>query len=563
MQQGAHLPDAPPGHRRWPRVLAAPLLGAALLAVAAGCGAAGTSPSAGGARGGTAESTSATTGASGTGGTLVIGMTAANIPPLDTMLAGTQGYEGYRFVGNQIYDALTRHDLEQDKEIPPLTPALATGWTAARGATAWTFKLRQGVKFTDGTAFDADAVVFNFDRYTNPKSPYTTPALVAQAATFVALVDKVTKVDASTVRITTKAPDSHLPEDLSTVFMASPAAVKKDPKGFGAHPVGTGPFQFSSMTQGQQLTLAPNPGYWGGKPKLDKLVLKPIPEATARIAALRSGAVNWIEYPSPDDISSLSAAGFQILTNSYDHIWPWVLDTSAKPWSDVRVRQAANYAIDRSGMAANLLHGTAESAAQVAPRANAAYAAAGDTYTLDVAKARQLLKAAGYPSGFTTTVEYPTSGSGNMIPGPMNEALQKDLAAVGITVKLKPIEWSTMLGQFVSGKFPAGVDAMNISLSFQQESFWQMAFTSTGPINLGHYKNAKVDGLIAQAQTATDTAARSALYRDAAALITADAPWLFVVNDRNPRALARTVHGFVEPKSWFVDLMSAWVGGKE
>jgi len=543
-----------------------PLLGStALLATAAaatGCGSAGTSPSSGGS-GGTvaaAAASSKTSGGAGSGGTLVIGMTAANIPPLDTMLSGTQGYEGYRFVGNQIYDALTRHDLKQDSAIPPLEPALATKWTAAKNATAWTFTLRDSVKFTDGTPFDADAVVFNFDRYTNPKSPYTTPALVAQSATFVGLVDKVTKVDDHTITITTKAPDSHLPEDLSTVFMASPSAVKKDPKNFGTHPVGTGPFEFSSETQGQQLTLVPNKSYWGGAPKLDKLVLKPIPEATARIAALRSGAVNWIEYPTPDDIPSLQSGGFQILTNSYDHIWPWVLNTSAKPWNDPRVRQAANYAIDRDGMATNLLHGTAESAAQVAPRANTAYDPANDIYKLDPDKAKALLKAAGFPNGFTTTVEYPTSGSGNMIPGPMNEALQKDLAAVGIKVKLKPIEWSTMLGQYVTGKFPPGIDAINISLSFQQESFWQLAFSSTGPINLGHYKNATVDKLIGEAQTTVDPTARGDLYKQAAAEITKDAPWLFVVNDRNPRALAPSVDGFVEPKSWFVDLTSTWVG---
>lgn len=544
------------------------LLGAAALAGAlgvAGCGSAGSSPAPAGGGGGTAtaaEVQSVTSGGSGSGGTLVIGMTAANIPPLDTMLSGTQGYEGYRFVGNQIYDALTRHDLKQDKEIPPLEPALATSWKATKNATSWTFNLRDGVKFTDGTPFNADAVVFNFDRYTNPKSPYTTPALVAQAATFVGLVKAVEKVDDTTVRITTKAPDSHLPEDLSTVFMASPAAVKKSPKGFGAHPVGTGPFRFASMTQGQQLTLAPNPGYWGGAPKLDKLVLKPIPEATARIAALRSGAVNWIEYPTPDDLPSLQSGGYQILTNSYDHIWPWVLNTSAKPWNDVKVRQAANYAIDRDGMATNLLHGTAEAAAQVAPRANSAYDPVNDIYNKDPEKAKALLKQAGYPNGFTTTVEYPTSGSGNMIPSPMNEALQKDLAAVGIKVKLKPIEWSTMLGQYVTGKFPSGIDAINISLSFQQESFWQLAFASTGPINLGHYKNPTVDKLIGEAQTTVDATARGDLYKQAAAAITKDAPWLFVVNDRNPRALAPTVHGFTEPKSWFVDLTTTWVGAK-
>jgi len=559
------VPFSSPGRLRRSHLLAAPAAALALLAAATGCGSAGSSPSTGSGGSATAaKSTSATAAgpAGGTGGTLVIGMTAANVPPLDTILAGTQGYEGYRFVGNQIYDALTRHDLKQDKEIPALEPALATKWMADKTATSWTFTLRSGVKFTDGTPFNADAVVFNFDRYKNPKSPYTTPALVAQAATFVGLVKKVTKVDDSTVRITTVAPDSHLPEDLSTVFIASPTAVKKDPKNFGAHPVGTGPFKFASMTQGQSLTLVPNESYWGGKPKLDKLILKPMPEATARIAALRSGSVNWIEYPTPDDIDALKRSGYQVLTNSYDHIWPWVLNTSAKPWNDPRVRQAANYAIDRDAMATNLLHGTAEAADQVAPRANAAYDPANDIYKYDPAKAKELLKAAGVPNGFTTTVEYPTSGSGNMIPAPMNEALQKDLAGVGIKVKLKPIEWSTMLGQYITGKFPAGIDAINISLTFQQESFWPLSFSSTGPINLGHYKNTKVDALLGQAQSTVDTTARAGLYKQAAAQITKDAPWLYVVNDRNPRALAPTVHGFVEPKSWFVDLTSTWVAPK-
>jgi peptide/nickel transport system substrate-binding protein len=486
-------------------------------------------------------------------------MTAANIPPLDTVLSGTQGYEGFRFVGYQLYDALTTHDLKQSDEIPALKPALATSWSADAAATTWTFKLRTGVTFTDGTPWNADAAVFNFNRYIDPKSPYASPALQATAATYMPPIKSVKKVDDATIRITTKAPDSHLPEDLSVAFMASPTAAGKGAEEFAAHPVGTGPFKFSSMTQGQSLTLVPNADYWGGAPKVDKLVLKPIPEATARIAALRSGAVNWIEYPTPDDVASLQQAGFQILSNSYDHLWPWVLNVAAKPWSDVRVRQAANFAIDRDAMAENLLHGTAEVAGQVAPRANTAYDPANDLYTHDVAKAKKLLSDAGYPNGFTTTVEYPTSGSGNMIPGPMNEALQKDLAAVGITVKLKPVEWSTMLAQYISGDFPAGVDAMNASLTFQQESFWSQAFASTGPLNIGHYENAKVDALLGEAQKTVGAAARADLYRQASALITQDAPWLFVVNDRNPRALASSVHGFVEPKSWFVDLTPVWV----
>jgi peptide/nickel transport system substrate-binding protein len=540
------------------------IAGVAAAVAIGGCGNAGTSPTSGSGTGtsggGGAATTSRTNTKDGSGGRLVVGMTAANIPALDTALTGGQGNEGIRFVGLQLYDGLTRYDLSQDGAIPPLEAALATSWKANSTATKWTFTLRDGVTFTDGTPFDADAVVFNLTRLTDPSSPYSDPTLVGTAATYAGTIDRFRKVDDTTVEITTKGPNAHLPYDMAMVFFGSPAAIKKDPKGFAAHPVGTGPFEFSSMQQGQQLTLKKNPHYWGGPPKLDELVLKPIPDATARIAALKSGSVDWIEYPTPDDVESLKASGDQVLVNSYDHVWPWVLNMTSGPLKDVRVRQALNHAIDREAMASALLHDTAEPAYQVAPRANTAYDPANDIYKKDPAKAKQLLAQAGYPKGFSMTVLYPTSGSGNMVPGPMNEALQKDLAAVGVAVKLKPIEWATLITQYLTGKVPAGVDAINASLTFQQESFWGSAFATGAPLNVGHYSNRQVDADLSKAATETDAAKRGELYRDAAGQITRDAPWLFVVNDRNPRALSPKVHDFVEPKSWFVDLTDVWVG---
>jgi peptide/nickel transport system substrate-binding protein len=547
--------------RRPLRPRAAGLALAAVVTVVAisGC-AQGSSPQA---APGEAMGTEASAAAPGhdSGGTLVIGMTAVNIPPLDTVLAGTEGYEGYRLIGYQLYDALTGYELQQSTEIPPLKPDLATSWASNKGATEWTFHLRKGVTFTDGTTWNAAAAVFNFDRYTDPHFKYTSPELIGEAATFAGMIEAVEEVDPYTIKIKTVAPDSHLPQDISVAFMASPTALKTEGvKGFAAHPVGTGPFEFGSETQGQELELLPNPHYWAGAPKLEKLILKPLPDPAARIAALRSGSVNWIEYPMPDDIASLESEGFQVLANSYDHIWPWVLNCSEGPLANVKVRQALNYAIDREAMAKSLLQGTAEPAYQIAPHANAAYSKSNDLYSYDPGKAKELLAEAGYPSGFSMTVEYPTSGSGNMIPQPMNEALQQELAAVGIDVKLKPVEWSTLLGEFVAGKFPAGVQAMNISLTFLQESTWELAFASEGPLNLGGYSDPKVDALLAKAQTVVDPEARSKLYQEASALITRDAAWLFVVNDRNPRALAPDVHGFIEPKSWFIDLTTVSVG---
>ncbi|HEX3459558.1 MAG TPA: ABC transporter substrate-binding protein [Acidimicrobiales bacterium] len=500
------------------------------------------------------------TAAGGHGGTLIIGMTAANIPNLDTELAGLQGYEGDRFVGNSLYDGLTRFNLLQSTKVPQVVPALAASWTSNADATVWTFSLRPNVTFQDGTPFNADAVIFNFDRDYNPAFPYYSSAVGSEAQTLTSGIASYSKVDDATVQITMKTSDSHLPSDLTTLYMASPTAVQKEGNdGFALKPVGTGPFQFVSETTGQELVLAPNKHYWAGAPKLNQLILKPIPDPSARIAALRSGAVNWIEYPTPDDISSLKSSGYQVLENTYDHIWPWIFDTTQKPWDSVQVRQAANYAINRKAMATSLLHGTAQPAYQLIPPANSAYSSKNFTYSYNPKKAKQLLKQAGYPNGFTATISYPTSGSGNMVPVPMNEELQHDLAAVGIHITLVPMEWSAMLTQFITGKIPGGTTGTNISLTFQQESIWEGLFLGGSPINDAHYNNPTVDSLLEQAQSVTNSVARAQLYTQAGNLITQDAPWLFVVNDENPRALATTVHGFIEPKSWFVNLTSVWV----
>ncbi|WP_433247390.1 ABC transporter substrate-binding protein [Streptosporangium sp. CA-135522] len=491
------------------------------------------------------------------GGTLVVGMTSSDLPNVDTVLNG-QGFEGKRFVGFQLYEGLTRHDLSRTDGGAPLTGALATSWTHGDDARTWTFELRQGVKFHDGTPFDADAVIVNYDRYTKKGDPYATAALQAAAGEYAGSFASYRKVDDRHVEIVTKSPNGHLPDDVAHLYIVSPAALKKGD--FGKNPVGTGPFRFGSLTPGQRLELLPFKDYWRGAAKLDKLVLRPIPDPAARLAALRSGEVDWIEYPSPDDVTALKDAGFQISVNGYDHIWYWILDTAKKPWSDVRVRRAANYAINRESLAKDLLKGTADPAYQAAPRATGAYDAAGDVYSYDPAKAKALLAEAGVAGGFETTVVVPTAGSGNLLPVPIAESLQRDLAAVGIKVTIKTVEWSALLGDEASGKVPLGADAIAQSTTlFQSEALLPLFLGSGSPFWTGHYSNKQVDTLFKKAQESPDQTERTASYREALGLVTQDAPWLFVVNDRNPRALAPRVKGLVQPQSWFLDLTTVTV----
>lgn len=494
-------------------------------------------------------------------GVLTIGMTASDIPLLDTGLCQNEGYEGVRFVCNQMYDGLTRFDLTQGEEIPEIVPSLAESWEPNETLDSWVFNLREGVTFHDGTPFDADAAIYNLERYAIKDAPQFYQELNSTGGLSVAGIKAVSKIDDMTIQIDTNGPWAYLPVDLATVFFGSPTAIEElGNEEFGQNPVGTGPFKFVSVTRGQELVYEANTDYWGSVPKVDRVVLKPIPDPTARTAALRAGEVNWIEVPPPDDVPALESDGFQVLTNSYDHVWPWVFNTSRAPWDDVRVRQAANYAINREALSEGVLQGTADPLVQASPKANLSYREENDTYSYDPEKAKQLLAEAGYPDGFSTTLSYPTSGSGNMVPGPMNEALQADLAAVGIEVELQPVEWASMLTDFFVGKIPGDADMINISLSYQQEGFWAMWYGTDSMLNAGKYSNPEVDAYFAQAKQTLDPVGRGELYAQASTLITEDAAWLFVVSDRNPRVLAPDVEGFVQPQSWFADLTSISVG---
>ncbi len=497
----------------------------------------------------------------GTGGELVIGMTASNIPLLDTGLAQNEGYEGIRFVGNQLYDGLTRFDLSSEEGVPEVVPALAESWEVSEDLVTWTFTLREGVTFHDGEPWNADAAVFNLERYTDEEAPHYYPELAAQGGINVGGIDTVSKIDEMTIEITTNGPWSYLPIDLAAVFFGSPTAIQElGNEAFGEAPVGTGPFKFVELERGERLVMEKNEDYWRGAPALDTLVLRPIPDSTARVAALRAGEVAWIEVPLPDDIPGLVDAGFQVLLNTYDHIWPWVLDTSKPPFDDVRVRQALNYAINRESLSTDILQGTAQPAYQAVPSANFAFDGGDDVYSYDPDLAMELLTEAGYPDGLSFRLSFPTSGSGNMSPIPMNESLQADLAAVGIEVQLEPIEWAAMLEDFFIGNIPGGAEALNISLSYQQEGFWALWFGSESGLNAGKYSNADVDALFEEAQNTEVPADRASIYSEAAEYITADAAWLFVVSDLNPRAVAPQVHNFRMAQSWFVDLTEVWVG---
>jgi peptide/nickel transport system substrate-binding protein len=490
--------------------------------------------------------------------TLIIAMSAANIPVPDT--TPTEGYEGMRFVGYQIYDPLVKWDLTQGEKPAELVPGLAESWERSEDdPTVWTFHLRRGVTFHDGTPFNADAVIFAFDRLTKPDFEYYNAQMAGSTGSSLRYITDYAKVDDYTIEIRTDGPYSFLLYDLAMILIPSPEAVMKSGDSYSNNPVGTGPFVFVSQKPGQEMVLEKNENYWGNVPKLDKIILRPISDPSARLAALQAGEVNWAEIPPTESIAQLEKAGYQVLLNPYPHIWPYVLDTTSGPWSDKRVRQAANYAIDRQGMSEGLLSGASLPATQLLYEGHAWYSEDAEPYTYDPEKAKQLLAEAGYPDGFETTFLVPTSGSGNMWPIQMNEYIQKNLAEVGITLKLESIEWQSLLTQFLQG-FPEdkGLGAINISLATIAPTTFINFFSSQAiypnGINIGGYANPELDELLAQVKSTFDTEQQNELLKRASAIIAEDAPWIFVVHDLNLRALSPDIQGFIQPQSWFADL---------
>jgi len=499
---------------------------------------------------------------------LRVGMTAADIPTTGGI--PNNGGEGYRFLGVPAFDALVNWDFKHTDQTAEVTPGLATSWEIDEADhTRWLFHLRKGVKFHDGTDFNADAVVFNLGRIYDDKAPQFDATSSPIVRAVVSMVARWEKLDDYTVAIYTTVPFSHFPYLVTRILMVSPSAWEKAGRNwveFGKAPAGTGPFKITKVTPRVSVEMSRNDNYWdeSRRPKLDRMVVMPMPEANTRVAALRSGQVDWIEVPPPDMIDSLRKAGFQISLWPYPHTWPYVLNVTGKsPFADPRVRQAANYAIDREGLV-NLLNGSAKPADGLYPSEHPVFGTPANHYRFDPEKSKALLKEAGYDNRpVKVKVMISTSGSGQMMPLPMNEFLQQSMQAAGFDLEFEVVEWGAMLlGYRSAPDAPAskGADALNISLSYTDPSsmFRYHHSTSYSPKNQnwGHWSDPRLDDLLMRAQETFDPSARDKILAEAHGLVVDEAPWVWIVHDLNPRAMSPKVKGFKPAQSWYQDFTS-------
>ena len=453
-----------------------------------------------------------------------------------------------------LYDGLVRY---KDGALE-VEPSLATDWQISDDGLVYTFNLRSGVKFHDGSAFNAEAVKFNFDRMLDENHPEhdTGPFPLSF---FFSTIEKVEAVDTDTVRFTLSEPYAPFLSNLAypTGLIVSPAAVMKHGKDFGRAPSGTGPFQFEEWVSNAKVVATRNTAYWGGAPDLQAVVFRPLTDSNTRVAEMLSGGIDVMVEIPPDNVKRFDGNGYRLYEQAGPHVWFLILNAKSGPFADKRVRQAVNYAIDKKQLVENVLQGTAEIAAGPTPPAFAwAYNTALKPYPYDPDKARELIKAAGH-DGAELVFYVTEGGSGMLDPVAMGAAIQADLAKVGLKVKIETYEWNTFLGKVNPGLEGKADMAEMAWMTNDPDTLPYLALrTDAWPdkkgFNSGYYSNPKVDELLEAARTATDQSERAKLYKEMQALVQEDAPWAFIANWKQNAATSDSVRDFKLQPSFYL-----------
>jgi len=455
-----------------------------------------------------------------------------------------------------IYDGLVRY---KDGTLE-VEPALAESWAVSDDGKTYTFKLRQGVKFHDGSDFNAEAVKFNFDRMLKEDHPFYNTGPFPLSFNF-SSIDAVNVLDEHTVEFKLKEPFAPFLSNLAypTGLIVSPEEVKKFGKEFGRHPSGTGPFKFAEWQSGQRVVVERNPDYWDTVPALEAVVFRPITDANTRVAEMMAGGLDVMVEVPPDNLATFKQdANFAVAEQAGPHVWFTVLNAKSGPFADKKVRQAANYAVNKQGLVDNVLQGSATVAAGPIPPAFNWVENKTEPYPYDPEKAKALLAEAG-ASNPEITFYVTEGGSGMLDPITMGAAIQADLEAVGFKVRIETYEWNTFLGRVnpgLEGKADMAEMAWmtNDPDTVPYLTLRSDALPDKGGFNSGYYSNPKVDELLEKARSSTDQTERGKLYGEVQSIVHDDAPWLFVANWKQNAATTAAVKGFKLQPSFLLHL---------
>ena len=464
-------------------------------------------------------------------------------------------------VQDQIYNRL----IDPKPGTTDLEPSLATDWKVSQDGKTWTFKLRPGVKFHDGTDFDAEAVKFNFERWWDEKNEFgyrnAGKSYEIWGNLFGAfkgkpdsLLQNIVVEGKDTIKFVLKQPFSAFPSAVSSGYfgIASPAAIKKAGAQYGtpsSQAVGTGPFVFKEWRSGDRIVLEKNQSYWKqGLPKSNQLVMRFITDPAARLAQLRSGTIDLTVDLVPDQLKEIqSDAKLEAVKRPSLNVGYLALNPSYEPLSKPEVRQAIAQAINKKEIVKAFWSELAESTPHFTPPSLQEYQSKGVTgYEFNPQAAKQLLAKAGYPNGFPLQLWYmPVSRPYFPNPKPLAEAFAADLNAIGIKVNLQTKDWAAYLAD--RNKKP-GFQAFMLGWTGDYgdpDNFYYPHFGPTATQDIGNWKNDQVLKLLDQGRAISDKAARTKIYQQIDELLYKEAVRLPIVHAQPLLAKRKNVNGWV------------------
>lgn len=456
----------------------------------------------------------------------------------------SSAYSSFAVLAN-VVEALTTFD--NDIQV---VPGLAESWEQSEDGLTWTFHLREGVTFSDGSEFNSEDVLFSFERIHDPElGSGRVSSCGGEGATFSA-------PDPLTFSITMTTPDSTFPVSVAGsagCAIVAPESVGED--GQIVVPIGTGPFMIDEVVGTTSMTLLKNPNYWQeGLPYLDAIDISVIPEASVREAALLGGEVDWIMSPAPQSYEALKSNPEVVVSEAPQLQYHYIgLNLNREPFNDVRVRQAIAYAIDRDMICAAGAFGLC-TAIQGPTAPGSPWYFDYAPYGRDLDRARALLAEAGLPNGFEMEI-MPTSTYEDSVR--QAQVIQQNLAEVGITVTINAPEWSEWLELEGSGQY----DAYNLSWLglTDADDYYYLQHHTDEVFNFTGYSNPEFDALVEQGRATSDFDERYAIYEQANQILVDEAPYVYMYAPLGLRAHTPNVKGFVTRSDLMNVLWTVWL----
>jgi peptide/nickel transport system substrate-binding protein len=443
---------------------------------------------------------------------------------------------------SKIYEGLVGRD--KNAEIKPL---LAKEWKQLDDVT-WEFKLRNDVKFHDGTAFNAEAVKTNFNRLLDPN-------VASPRAVVFKMVKEVKVVDEFTVQFILSEPFSPLLSILASHEggIISPKTVEKFGKNIINEPNGTGPFVFESWTPGQEIVFNKNNDYWGTKVKVDKVVYKVVPEETTRISMLETGEAHIAEPLSVPMMTTVEASSAAEIYRSEGFGTEYIgFNFQQEPFNDIRVRKAISHAVEMDSIIKGVYNNVGKKANSLLGSKVFGYHPDMSAYEYNLNEAKKLLAEAGYPDGFETTLK--TMDSKERIN--MAEVLQSQLKGIGIKVNIEVLEYGTFIEAVNSGNSEMFILSWRNATGDADYNQYNLFHTNSmgAAGNTFFYSNKEVDQLIDEARKEKDSNKRIELYAQSQELEMEDAVYIPVRVIENLAAVAKNVNGFSISPSGYLEI---------